>query len=157
MISVFISPDARLKLDRLAKAIRDASDKELDKELVAGFRRAVKPMTKDFKRGALQILPYRGGLAEWVAQGMRFRTNIGVGKRKPRLKISASLPGHDLNAINQGRVRHPTFGHRDAPRWVTQTIRPGFWDDAGTLAAQDARDEIVKAIDIVAAKLEARA
>lgn len=153
MAGVSISTADRAKLERLARAIREAGDKELEKELAAGLRRAIKPMQREFKRGALGILPYRGGLAEWVADGMRFRSKVSVGS-KPRATVIASLPGHDISAINRGRLRHPTHGHRDGPHWVTQEIRPGFWDDSGTLAAQDAAEEINKAIDAVAEKLE---
>lgn len=142
------------QLGRLARAIRQAGDKDLQRELASGLRRAVRPMQREFKQVAGQVLPYRGGLAEFVVAGMRFRSKVSVGK-SPRVRITASLPGHDLDAMNRGRLRHPTFGHRDGAHWVTQEIRPGFWDDAGTLAAEDARKEIDKAVDIVAAKLEA--
>lgn len=32
----------------------------------------------------------------------------------------------DLNAINRGKVKAPTFGHRP---WHLQTVKPGFFDD----------------------------
>lgn len=155
IIGLSVDRKAMAKLDALAQALRDAGAKDLQKELTAGLRRAVRPMKKELQRGALGILPYRGGLAELVVAGTRFRTKVSVGKN-PSVRISASLPGHDLAAMERGRLRHPTFGHRDGPHWVTQQIRPHWFSDSGVLAAQDARVEISKAIDNVARKLKDR-
>lgn len=155
LVSVYIPPGDLAKLERLNNAIKDAP-KETQKELVDGLRRAVRPMSKVFRQGALGFLPHRGGLAESIASAMRFRTSVSVG-RSPRLRISASVPGHDIAAMNRGLLRHPTFGHRERGRWVSQVIRAGWWDDTGVLAAQDAADEIVSAIDRAATKLEASA
>lgn len=156
VVSVTASPASRAKLERLARALKETGNKDLRNELARGLRRAVKPMQREFRRGALGILPHRGGLAEWVADDTKFRSKVSVG-RNPSVRITATLPGHDLDAMDRGRLRHPTFGHRDGPHWVTQTIRPHWFTDSGVLAAQDARDELIRAIDTVAAKLEASA
>jgi hypothetical protein len=154
MASVDIRVVGADKLARLSRALKDAGDKDLRRELGAGLRRAARPMRETFKAGALGFLPHRGGLAEEVAVGMRFTTKVGTGAN-PSVRITASLPGHDLPAINRGRLRKPVFGNRKV--WVTQQIRPGFWTDSGYVAAPAVRVELVKAIDAVAAKLEAKA
>lgn len=142
------------KLERLSKALRDAADKDLKKELGKGVRRAVRPMRETFKAGALGFLPFRGGLAEEVADGMRFRTKIRTGGSSVGVRVVAALPGHDLAAMNRGRLAHPVYGNRRV--WVNQQIRPDWWDDSGLTAAPAVRVELVKAIDEVAAKLEAK-
>lgn len=141
------------RLARLSRALKDAGDKELRRELGTGLRRAARPMRDTFKAGALGFLPHRGGLAEEVAEGMRFTTKVSTGK-SPAVRITASLPGHDLPAIDRGRLRHPVFGNQH--NWVTQQIRPNFWTDSGYVAAPAVRAELVKAIDAVARKLEAK-
>jgi len=141
------------KLGRLAAAIRQAGDRDLQKELAKGLRRAIRPMQKEFRRGALGFLPYRGGLAEEVSASMRFSSKVSLG-RNPSVRIIASLPGHDLAAMERGRLRHPVHGNRK--NWVRQNIRPNWFSDTGTLAAQDAYDELEKAMDELARKLEAR-
>jgi hypothetical protein len=143
------------KLARLSKALREAGDKDLKSELGKGLRRAVRPMRETFKAGALGFLPFRGGLAEEIADGMRFRTKIRTSGKSVGVRVVASLPGHDLNAMNRGRLRHPVYGNRR--NWVNQQIRPAWWDDSGLVAAPAVRVELVKAIDEVAAKLEAKA
>jgi hypothetical protein len=140
------------KLAHLGAALREAGNKDLQRELAKGLRRSVRPMKAAFKAGALGILPDRGGLAEQVAADTRYSTKIRTG-RSPSVRIVATLPGHDLSAMNRGRLRHPTHGHRAAKYWVNQQIRPGWFTDSGTLAAGDVRVELVKAIDEVAAKL----
>jgi hypothetical protein len=70
-------------------------------------------------------------------------------KRKPSRQRAAStaLRGQglvDLNAINRGRVKAPTFGHRP---WHVQAVKPGFFDDAMTgVVAQAARQAAVDAV-----------
>jgi len=56
--------------------------------------------------------------------------------------------------MDEGEIRHPVYGHRKG-RWATTTVKPGWFSDAEEAAAPKVRDELVKAIDIVAAKLEA--
>jgi hypothetical protein len=141
------------KLTKIAAALRATPNKELRKELGTGLRRAARPMRAAFKHGALGILPYRGGLAEQVASDVRYTTKVNLGTT-PSLRIVASLPGHDLAAMEKGRLRHPVYGHRRV--WVTQNIRPGWFSDSGALAVTDVRRELLKAIDDVAKKLEDR-
>lgn len=138
------------KLYRLAVAL-DGAPKEIRKEIAAGLRRAISPMQRDFRGGALGFLPFRGGLAEFVAAGMRFRSTVNLGD-DPLLRISAGLPGHDLEAMNRGRLRHPVYGNRHA--WVSQLIRPEWWDDTGYVAADRAWQKLDEALDIAAHRLE---
>ena len=151
LVSTTIPPGDRAKLERVAAALVD-TPRSVRKECETGLRRAARPMQRTFRAGALGYLPLRGGLAEWVAAGMRFRTSVSLQPDRLRLRISATLPGHDLPALNRGRDRHPTFGHRD--RWVTQAVRPNFYDDAGTVGAQEVQPELVAAIDRAADRLE---
>ena len=150
LVSTTIPPEQLAKLQRVAAAVGGVP-KDVRRECERGLRQATAPMRRTFRAGALGYLPLRGGLGEWVTAGMRFRTSVSLSPN-PRLRISASIPGHDLPALNRGRDRHPVFGHRD--RWVTQTVRPHFWDDAGIVGAQEAGDEISKAIDRAADRLE---
>ena len=151
IVSTTIPPEDRAKLERVALALVDAP-RNVRKECEKGLRNAARPMQRTFRASALGYLPLRGGLAEWVAAGMRFRTSVSLQPDRLRLRISASLPGHDLPALNRGRDRHPVYGHRD--RWVTQEVRPNFYDDGGTVGAQEVEPELVDAIDRAADRLE---
>jgi hypothetical protein len=113
-----------------ASAIRDlsrdlkAAGSNLRKAIPKGMRKAARPLVRDIRAEARSSLPQRGGLAGYVASsGIRVSTTAGgvtvVGKRSKGGGLS------DLEAINAGTVRHPTYGRRP---WAAQGVRAGFWD-----------------------------
>jgi hypothetical protein len=139
------------KLVRLAKAISTAGDKELGRKLTKALQQADKPLKKSARQGALQILPYRGGLAERVAKS-RFTSRITKSGSGAGLTITGT--GQDnLSRMDAGTVRHPVYGNRD--QWVTQRIAPGWFTNPLTLDAPKVREELDKAIDELSAELEA--
>src|SRR6266568_3381580 len=129
------------KLTRLGRALKAAGDKDLQREL----RRAM-------RRGALERLPKRGGLAERVASS-KFGVRTSTAGKGASVRV-IGRSGYDLQGMDEGEIRHPVYGHRKQ-KWQTTTVKPGWFSDAEEAAAPKVRDELVKAIDIVAAKLEA--
>jgi len=94
-----------------------------------------------------------GSKSKAKAEAHRRRQARKNSKRKPSRQraASTSLRGQglvDLNAINRGRVKAPTFGHRP---WHVQTVKPGFFTDAMTgpvaAAARQAAVDAVSAIE----------
>lgn len=150
-VSVVVASSGTEKLVRLAAAIKAAGDKDLQKELDQAMRRLATPLKQSARRGAIQILPYRGGLAERVA-GMRFTARVRKVGSGAGVTIRAAGQ-YDLSRLDDGRDRHPVYGHRNV--WVTQAIRPGWFTNPLLLDAPKQRDEIVHAIDVIAKKLEA--
>src|SRR3546814_3718062 len=73
--------------------------------------------------------------------------------RNVGITISASSSGHDVNAMERGRLRHPVFGRQRTVRgkvrglWVNQQVTPGFWSKPMTEAAPQAREDITREID----------
>jgi hypothetical protein len=70
----------------------------------------------------------RLALNEFVAkQKVVVKTNLGGRNIGVRIQGSKAKAGKqvDLNAINRGRVKHPTFGHKP---WVIQEVEPGYFD-----------------------------
>lgn len=139
------------KLDQVAKALKQAGDKELKKELYAGLNRATKPLRAAAKKSAEANLPRKGGLNRRVARA-RMSTRRRGG-RDPGIKIVAK--GLDqLGRIDaRGEVKHPVYGHRD--RWVTQDIpeAQGWFTDPMQAGAEDVRKELVKTLDGIAKKI----
>lgn len=84
------------------------------------------PEAREAVRGGTERLPERGGLARRVAQtrvaGQTFRRGDAIGIR---LKAEANAL-KDPAAVNRGRVRRPTYGHRP---WVIQIVKPGFFSE----------------------------
>jgi hypothetical protein len=57
----------------------------------------------------------------------------------------------DLDALDRGRAKHPTYGHRP---WVVQEVEPGFWTEVmrGPMSVR-ARRAILAAIDEIRKEL----
>ena len=138
------------KFEKVAKALKQAGDKELRKELYSAINRATKPMRAEAKKSAERNLPKTGGLNKRVAQA-RFSTRRRAG-RNPGVQIVAKGMGQ-LALMDRGRVRHPVYGNRK--RWVNQPIpdAEGWFTqpmEEGKLVAQK---EIVRTLDDVAKKI----
>jgi hypothetical protein len=152
-VNVTVTTHGAEKLTRLGAAIKAAGDKDLQRELRRAMQRGGKPLKEAARRGALERLPKRGGLAERVSTskfGVRTTTS---GKGAAVRVIGQS--GYDLQDMDEkGEIRHPVYGRRKG-KWATTSVKPGWFSDAEEAAAPKVRDELVQAIDIVAAKLEA--
>lgn len=148
-VSVDIKTTGADKLKALAAAIKEAGDKNLRKEMYRAIGRTAKPLKKAGKDGALETLPKRGGLAERVASA-RFSARTRTAGKGAGVTITGSN-GFDLPSLDRGRIRHKTYGHRP---WVNQQTKPGWFTDALNKEAPTVQQELLKAIDEVAAKLE---
>lgn len=133
----------------LAKRLKEIGDNDLRKEMLAGIRRAAKPMTQAAKERAESDLPKAGGLNEVVAKS-KFSTRTRTAGRTPGVRVVASNP-HDVQSIDRGRLRHPVFGNREV--WVTQKITPGWFTDAMNSHADEVRREMLRVLNTVARKL----
>lgn len=137
------------QLADLAKQLKAIGNNDLRKELLAGIRKAAKPMAQSAKDRAERELPKAGGLNEVVAKS-KFSTRTRTAGRTPGVRVVASNP-HDIKALDRGRLRHPVYGNRNA--WVTQKVTPGWFTDAMLDNADEVRREILAALDRVARKL----
>ena len=178
---VLLQIKSNTNLKALGKALRGSSA-EMRKPIFAAIQTATKPLHAEIATSARQTLPRAGGLGELVAdlkivtQAQLSGRNVGVRiiasrskaqhqaarrravarrtgrKRAPRgTRVRAGLI--DLNALNRGRGKHPTYGHRP---WVIQTMRPGFFDrPMKSIVAVRARNEILRAVDATLAKIAA--
>lgn len=138
------------KFEKVAKALKQAGDKELRKELYSSINRATKPMRANAKKSAERNLPRAGGLNKRVARA-RMSTRRVTGKN-PGVKIVAK--GMDqLALMDSGMVRHPVWGNRG--RWVNQPIpdAEGWFSKPMEDGKPEAAREIVHALDGVAKKL----
>ncbi len=148
-----ISVTGAEKFASVAKALRQAGDKELQKELYSALNRATKPMRAEAKKSAEQNLPRTGGLNKRVARA-RMSTRRRAGKN-PGVKIVATGMSQ-LGLMDKGRVRHPVWGNRG--HWVNQPIPQArdWFTRPMEDGAKDVRREIVKTLDAIAKKLARR-
>ncbi len=137
------------QLVRLSAAVKLYGDKELRKDMLRGLRAAAKPMVASIKEEALSDLPHTGGLNEWVAKS-RISPRTRTTGKSAGVRISGAKSGHDLEAINRGRVRHPVYGHN---RWVSETVSSGWWERGALREADVVRRDLLVAMEEVAAKI----
>jgi hypothetical protein len=144
-----IELDGADKLATLARRLKDAGDKDLQRQLYAGIARAMKPVRADAEKSLFEALPKRGGLAAAKRRQVKFRTSRRAGVRQSGIRLVAK--GGQLGRMDrQGQFRHPVFG-RDP--WQTQKIEPGWFTRPAEAAAPEARVQILRALDDVAREL----
>jgi hypothetical protein len=130
---------------QLSKRLRDAANKDLQKEMSLSISRAMRPLTAAIRASAASTLPQSGGLAARIA-----KSSMRTRRRAMGITLIASNP-YTLQKLDDGSVRHPVYGHRNV--WVTQSVTPGWWTRPTTAFAPQARQAVQKALDDVAAKI----
>ena len=138
---------------KLAKALQAAGTKEMRTRLRKIMSEETKPTRKKIRQSAIDNLPSGGGLNKWAARTPNVNTDFR--EKSAGVRIVMAKKGHDLQALNRGRLRHPLFGNRK--HWYTQTIAPGFFtkpieDDADAL-----RERIRAAVEKYMNELERKA
>jgi hypothetical protein len=105
--------------------------REIIKGITRGLRREAPAARKAIRANTLESMPKRGGLNQWLA---RIRINVAV-KLTGYRRVGMTLTGgrnsaggrSDTEAIDRGRVRAPTFGHKTAAGWHIVAVEPGFF------------------------------
>jgi hypothetical protein len=133
------------QLARLAKALKEAGAKDLQRELSRGLNRAVNPLKADIKQSAKDNLPRSGGLAAEIAAS-KLATRRPNNAKGTGLRIVAKNP-YSLYHLNQGKVRHGK-GNK------VQEIEPGWWTKPTEAIAPEVRREVEAAMAEVAKKLD---
>jgi hypothetical protein len=145
------------ELEKLGRDLRAAGAKDLKKELMRSGRALKEPFKAALVAHALSDLPKRGGLNQWVAGKIKVTSSVRLSGKLLGVRMKSRHPGKDglsdLPAINTGRVRHPLFG--DTDRWYLTQIPAGFVQKALDDMGDTIREEFLRAVDDVAARLRA--
>jgi hypothetical protein len=139
------------QLRDIGKQLRAAGEegKALRKELLREVRGVAKgPLSDELKQAATSgRIPKRGGLAAYTAKNLKVGVRTRLSGREVGVTALVSVRDMDLPKLEQGKLRHPTFGHGP---WVNQTIRAGVFSDAAEQVADDLAAAVLKtASDIV--------
>jgi len=124
LIELTVTGGAEIK--RTAARMR-AEDRNFDKNLVQGIRRAVTPLGSAIKAGVPTYMP--SGYAPVLGPALSTTTSVRQ-VRSPGVSIRVSAQGkvdkRDVRSLNLGILAHKLFGH---PPWFRQRIRAGFVSD----------------------------
>ena len=110
------------QLAEVGKRIKTADATVLRQELRRNLRAVVKPIKPLVQASLRAGLPKKGHLNTFMGNasvGARVRTegrDVGV-------RIVAGKKGHNLRKLDEGEIRHPTFGHKP---WKKQAVTPGL-------------------------------
>lgn len=143
-----VSLTGREGIHRVYRDLKEAGEKDLQRELTKSIRLATKPAKDAAKASALAVLPHRGGLARLIASS-RVTNLVKKGSRSAGVQIKAAS-GHDIKSMDEGRLRHLTFGHKP---WVQQAVTPGWFTTPIAALAPDITKSIDEALAVTAAKI----
>jgi hypothetical protein len=140
--------------DELVRELRAFRERrEITNATARGIRAATKPARQAIKRAAKDILPKHGGLNLWVSR-ISVLAQVRLSGSKAGVKLKGgrnSLGGRsDIAAIDRGRVRAPSWGHRSRASWHTVSVAPGFFTKTAADLPdwrQDVDREVDKALD----------
>ena len=146
--------DAAIEFEALARALRDAGEKDLQRELRKAINDAAQPLSREVQdEGHLRpYMPNRyaailaSDLAVTVSQ--RIGTSPGV-----TLRARGRQKQRHVARLNRGILTHPLFGDRE--HWFNQPIRPAFFDDPVAASGPQVRDQIAAAVRRVIDKIYA--
>lgn len=137
------------QLAALSKALKEAGDRGLQRELSKGIAKAVKPFREKVRENT-SVLPSSGGLAARAARNTAPRVRRNANGVRMVATGKKGLKG--LEELNAGTVRHPVFGRGG---WASQSVTPGFWDKAVEEMAPEIRKELEAAVQAIIQKIGA--
>jgi hypothetical protein len=142
----------------LGKALKEAGDKDLNKNLRKEIRKVASPVVKQMRVG-VKGLP--GAPSEWRAEAARktsAKAELKVAKRAGvRIVTMPSKGGkHRSRWMNRGMWRHPSWPRgedRSAWKWVAQQVRKGWFDNPAKAAKPEVVIHVIKAMNDTAEKI----
>ena len=126
-----------------ARKLDDIGTRKLKAAIRREVTQATKPTRVAIKNAARADLPKKGKLNRWAAVTPSAKTRFSG--KDSGVTVSMRKKGHDLRALNRGRLRHPLFGNRNF--WFNQDVKPGFFTDTIAADADGIRKRVFDAID----------
>lgn len=136
-------------LQKVADALKEAADKDLQREVSAAIRGEAKPLGIRVLRRGAQDMPHSGGLADRVSGMGRVGVSASLRGRVASVRVLLRNKGVDLRSMDAGVVRHPVYGNRQA--WVRQSVPVGAFTQAFEAEAKAVADAASKAAQKVVA------
>jgi hypothetical protein len=137
------------ELSQLAGRL-NGTDKKLKTELTGSLRRIAKQLVPKIVDAAEEKFPAAGGMNDFIHHA-KIGVRIQTSGKSAGLFIRAERQGHDIFSLNQGSLRHPLFGNRDA--WFEQSIPPGFFTETIEQHREEITDELLTAMRAFARSL----
>lgn len=115
--------------EKIAKALKAAGDKGLQKEVSKAIREEARPLGRRVLEEGADELPESGGLADRVRDLGRVGVSASLAGRVASVRIILRNKGAGLGVIDRGIIRHPVYPRFGVPReewtWTEQPVRAG--------------------------------
>lgn len=147
------------QLERLGLELKAMGEegKGLRRNLLTSLRVAAQPLAQAAKDSAREKLPKSGGLNEYIANSkIAARTRLTGPRVGVRIvaKKSGGRKGHDLEAMDAGKFRHPVFGRSSKrTKWVQQSVEPGWFTEPMKKATPEMEAAALAALELTAREL----
>lgn len=136
-------------LQKVADALKEAGDKDLQKRISGALRSEAKPLGLRVLRRGAEEMPHRGGLSARVAGEGRVGVSSALRGRVASVSVILRNKGVDLKSMDAGILRHPVFGRADRSRkewaWTRQSVPAGAFRRAFDAEAAEVQKAAVKA------------
>jgi hypothetical protein len=120
-----------ISADQFARELRAFDGRRsVVKAMRRGLSTSARPVLRGVRAYAVAILPARGGLGPWVAaatMSWQIRYSARSAGIKLRGRRGSARGRSDLQRIDAGQVRHPSWGRRGRGQWKAQAVPPGWW------------------------------
>ena len=148
--------DAATEFEALARALKDAGETGLQKELRKAIRDAATPLAKKVQDEE-HLKPYMPNrYAEILSEDLRVTISQRTGTTPGvTLRARGRVKGRHVTRLNQGILAHPLFGDREHWPQPYQTIRPRYFDDPVAAAGPELRRQIAAAVHRIIARIYA--
>ncbi|MBO0813568.1 MAG: hypothetical protein J2P30_00205 [Actinobacteria bacterium] len=160
--------DALTEFEALARALKEAGETGLRRELTKAFQDAARPLARRIasEENLKPLMPDR--YAEILAEDLAITISQRTGATYPGVYLRAKgrTRSRHVKRLNEGILTHPVFGRPEAEAaasahgrgwtWVSQKIRPGYFDDPVRASGPEVRRQIEAALRRVIDKIYAR-
>jgi hypothetical protein len=135
----------------VAAQIRAFDDRrEIVKAMRKAMREPLPTIRTAIRARAISTMPAGGGLNRWVAAS-RINATVKIDSRRVQVRLKGGRNSRggrsDMAAIDRGRVRAPSWGHRTKASWHTVEVTPGYFRAPAADAAGLVNASIDRAVD----------
>lgn len=135
--------------DRIARALKEAADKDLQKAVSGALRDVAKPLGVEVLEEAADEFPHAGGFAAYLANKGKVLVSNNLRGRVAATEVIFRNKGVQFGSLNKGHLRHPVWARSTETRrewtWVDQNVPSGAFTRAFEKRASRAREAALEA------------
>lgn len=138
------------KFSGLSRRLKEAGRQDLRRQLFRALNRATKDIRRDIKARTPEFLP--DNYARVFTPDLKLSTTQRSSGTGAGVRIRARSK-RNIRRPERGMVRHPLWGNRE--HWFTTPVnKPGWFSEPAEAGSDDARRELLEAMETIANQIE---